>query len=94
MRPIGGWENRTHCKWDHEFTPENTRSDKRGFRICKQCVRTRTLRYRAKPGVLERIKLDQKQRRQKVKAQEVNPGAKLQTTGKDEFHGSNCNQAL
>lgn len=48
MRPVGGWSSRTHCKHDHEFTPENTRwSQKRGHRICRACVRLRRDRYLA-----------------------------------------------
>jgi hypothetical protein len=32
--------SKTHCKRDHEFTPENTRVDpKRGIRYCKECGR-------------------------------------------------------
>lgn len=29
----------THCPRDHEYTPENTRVDKKNRRICKQCAR-------------------------------------------------------
>lgn len=29
----------THCKRAHEFTPENTKTDKRGSRICRACER-------------------------------------------------------
>ena len=29
----------THCKRDHEFTPENTYIDGKGWRRCRQCVR-------------------------------------------------------
>lgn len=28
---------KTHCKWGHEYTSENTYTDKRGGRRCKQC---------------------------------------------------------
>lgn len=31
----------THCKRGHEFTPENTRVDKRGSRTCKRCTADR-----------------------------------------------------
>ncbi len=31
----------THCKRDHEFTPENTELDKRGSKVCKECRRIR-----------------------------------------------------
>lgn len=46
MRPLGGWSARTHCKNDHEFTPENTRWDtKRKHRVCRACVRARRDKY-------------------------------------------------
>lgn len=32
---------RTRCLRDHEFTPENTRRDNRGWRLCKTCDRLR-----------------------------------------------------
>ena len=33
-----GWQRRkTHCKSGHEFTPENTRTDERGWRTCRTC---------------------------------------------------------
>jgi hypothetical protein len=32
----------THCKWGHEFTPENTRLSPEGHRLCKICTRRRT----------------------------------------------------
>ena len=35
---------RTHCKWGHEFTPENTRygtSNGKSFRQCRQCRKNR-----------------------------------------------------
>lgn len=31
----------THCPQGHEYTPENTRIDKRGWRTCRQCMRER-----------------------------------------------------
>lgn len=34
-----GWAKRTHCKYGHEYTPENTRQDKRGGRVCRECER-------------------------------------------------------
>lgn len=37
----------THCKHGHEFTPENTRICKRGFRTCLTCERACRLRYKA-----------------------------------------------
>lgn len=36
----------THCKHGHEFTPENTRITKNGFRHCRACAR-RIQRIRA-----------------------------------------------
>jgi hypothetical protein len=36
------WANRrakTHCKHGHEFTPENTRTNSSGGRMCKECGR-------------------------------------------------------
>lgn len=36
---------KTHCKWDHPFSKENTRIDKRGGRQCIVCTRARALRY-------------------------------------------------
>lgn len=30
---------KTHCKRGHEFTPENTATNKRGARLCKTCRR-------------------------------------------------------
>ncbi len=33
--------SKTHCKRDHEFTPENTRLDKRGSRTCLTCQKAR-----------------------------------------------------
>jgi hypothetical protein len=42
----GQWQReKTHCKWGHEFTPENTQwygPDKK-HRRCRQCVKDRTL---------------------------------------------------
>lgn len=34
-----GFRERTHCKRDHEFTPENTLINKRGARCCRACAR-------------------------------------------------------
>lgn len=38
----------THCKHGHEFTPENTRLDKRGCRVCRVCQRRWQLEARAR----------------------------------------------
>lgn len=40
--------NQTHCKWGHEFTPENTRITKRGTRECITCQRQRVNEYMKK----------------------------------------------
>jgi hypothetical protein len=37
----------THCKRDHEFTPENTRINGQGHRECRTCKRDRMRRVRA-----------------------------------------------
>jgi hypothetical protein len=37
---------KTHCKNGHEFTPENTRIEKRGGRSCRRCDVIRKLAYR------------------------------------------------
>jgi len=31
---------KTHCKHGHEFTPENTKVDVKGWRYCRTCHRT------------------------------------------------------
>lgn len=36
------WEkNRTHCPYGHEYTPENTYVNPRGWRVCITCRRNR-----------------------------------------------------
>lgn len=32
---------KTHCKHDHEFTPENTGRNRHGGRYCRACMRSR-----------------------------------------------------
>lgn len=32
---------KTHCKRGHEFTPENTRTNAKGYRWCRTCARLR-----------------------------------------------------
>jgi hypothetical protein len=43
------WALRSHCKYGHEFTPENTllrsRDGKVGGRLCRACLRARKLRF-------------------------------------------------
>lgn len=41
-----GWRTTT-CRHGHEFTPENTRRDKRGHRKCRRCVSDNDRRRRA-----------------------------------------------
>jgi hypothetical protein len=54
LEPVTGRENnarsaspsalnaaKTHCKWGHEFTPENTRIERDGSRVCRTCKRER-----------------------------------------------------
>lgn len=38
----------THCKRNHEFTPENTLVNTNGARVCRICNRGRTAAWRAK----------------------------------------------
>lgn len=38
----------THCKYGHEFTPENTNIRKGGYRICKKCRYRRIKEWRAR----------------------------------------------
>ena len=42
----GGRYNQTHCKWGHEFTPENTRWSN-GHRSCRTCYNQRLRERRA-----------------------------------------------
>ena len=45
---------KTHCKWGHEFTPENTirRADKPNYRGCRACGRIATAKYQSKTGTV------------------------------------------
>lgn len=40
--------NKTHCKWGHEFTSENTQIVKSGSRRCRTCERASQSRIRAR----------------------------------------------
>lgn len=42
------------CKHGHEFTPENTRIDSRGFRQCKECQKIRQAQEREDGRAVER----------------------------------------
>jgi hypothetical protein len=35
---------KTHCRWKHEYTPQNTRIRRDGKRVCRQCERDRARR--------------------------------------------------
>ena len=39
---------KTHCTWGHEFTPENSYIDGRGYRSCRQCRKDKVYRDRAR----------------------------------------------
>lgn len=39
-----GNQKKTHCLQGHEYTPENTRIDKRGWRKCRACNKAYRLR--------------------------------------------------
>ncbi len=39
-----GGARKTHCKYGHEFSPENTRRDKHGHRSCRACARIHQLK--------------------------------------------------
>lgn len=34
----------THCKHGHEYTPENTYTNPQGARICRTCIKTRSMK--------------------------------------------------
>jgi hypothetical protein len=40
-----GYNTWTHCRQGHEFTPENTYIDRRGFQSCRACHRETQRRY-------------------------------------------------
>jgi hypothetical protein len=55
--------NKTHCKYGHEFTPQNTHRNPHGNRACKACKACRARKYKERkrrrlhgnilPGLLE-----------------------------------------
>ncbi len=63
----------THCKNGHEFTPENTRITRLGYRECRECnrIRMRTPEYRAKSAAWMR----RRRQRDKLKRSGVNGDA-------------------
>jgi hypothetical protein len=50
---------KTHCKYGHEFTAENTRRDELDRRVCKQCQSDRAKRsyYKHHARSLERVRV-------------------------------------
>lgn len=42
-RQFNGYAARTHCARGHEYTPDNTHTDRRGWRKCKTCEQARSL---------------------------------------------------
>jgi hypothetical protein len=45
-RGVSAQASKTHCKYGHEFTPENTkRLPASGYRMCRRCIRERARRY-------------------------------------------------
>lgn len=66
LERVGGAENKlrgigfagensrkSHCDKGHEFSRENTRMDKYGWRNCKTCERATGAEYRSRPEVIE-----------------------------------------
>lgn len=45
---------KTHCKYGHEFTSENTRINAKGVRLCLSCRRRWNAEQNSKPEVRER----------------------------------------
>jgi|tagenome__1003787_1003787.scaffolds.fasta_scaffold19881272_1 hypothetical protein len=41
---VAAWKARTHCKWGHEFTPENIYNE-HGHRKCRKCGNARHSAY-------------------------------------------------
>ena len=51
---------KTHCKWGHEFTPENTFIDRVNHRQCRTCKRDRERgRIRKRPAATRLVKAAQ-----------------------------------
>lgn len=44
-------EHKTHCIHGHEFTPENTFRDSRGYRCCYICTAAARQRYRKRKAI-------------------------------------------
>lgn len=51
--------DKTHCKSGHEFTPENTRIDKSGWRSCRTCMRSHRANYEVRSNRRGRAALTQ-----------------------------------
>jgi hypothetical protein len=56
----------THCRWNHEYAPQNTRIRRDGKRVCRQCERDRARRYATargdRPGRRASMRKDQRER--------------------------------
>lgn len=63
----------TRCKWGHEFTPENTNIDSRGFRQCKTCGRIRMATPEYKAASRERQRRNRAKARQSAQSESPNP---------------------
>jgi len=51
LRGIGSRRADTHCKFGHEYTPENTYLRKNGVRDCRECTRNYMSSYRSRKRV-------------------------------------------
>ena len=45
--PAGRTRRKSHCKWGHAMTPENTKVDSRGCRSCRTCNRLQNRKWAA-----------------------------------------------
>lgn len=63
-RAKSGMAGKTHCKYGHEFSEENTRLTRSGNRICRTCERARTEKWRHENyhEVLRRSKLRKREK--------------------------------